>query len=661
MRYSILGKTGLKVSALGFGCMRLPMKNGKVDRELSTPLLRKAAELGVNFFDTAVMYCYGDSQAAMGDAFKGIREKVIISTKNHLKGVTPEIWRKTMEDSLKFVQTGYIDLYHHHGITWGDFVKYFDPDKGGLTKELLRAKEQGLVRHIGFSFHDKPENLIKLVDTGIYENVILQYNLLDQANADAMQYAHEKGMGVVVMGPVGGGRLGLKSEQILELTGGTAKSTVEAALRFVWGHRGVNVALSGMENIPMLEQNARFAEETKPFTEKELKTLNILVQERKEKSGVYCTACRYCMPGCSRGVEIPDNLDCLNQARIFGFTDFAKTRYNELKVKAAECIDCGKCVKLCPQKIRIPEKMKETALLLDPAAGNVTYKASLENIKKDGSFKMKVSAFNFSGSDRSPDISLRPDNTVEFDKTEISLPGMKAMERKKFKVKGRFTAGEGRFCFSAETNYDGKKHIIPKFYDSIIIKKRNGSGWEDGCWQTFCAEPEDFSGNSALAAKHGAGFKLEYDDTVLLLYADVTDDFLFKSNGDLHKGSLCDSLEVYLDGRKEENIGRSAYEKGVCQVMLYPGTPGKYPAFCHSPQGLSGVSVSSEATGGGYRIEAAIPFASFCTEPDIPPKIGFDLGVNSSDETGKRIGQYFFAGTNQNWRNASTWAEVWLK
>jgi uncharacterized protein len=660
MRYSMLGKTGMKVSTLGFGCMRLPMKAGKVDRELSTPMLRKAVDMGVNFFDSAVMYCNGDSQAAIGDALKGIREKVFLSTKNPAAHAKPDDWWRIMEDSLRLLQTDYIDLYNQHGIGWETFVKHLDPDKGGRVKEFIKAKEQGLIRHIGFSFHDSPESLIKLVDTGIFENVILQYNLLDQANADAIQYAHEKGMGVVVMGPVGGGRLGLASDQIVELTKGAAKSTVEAALRFVWAHPGVNVALSGMETMAMLEQNVDIALHGGPFTKDQLKGLNSLVEERKKKSGLYCTACRYCMPACEQGVKIPENLELLNQAKIFGLAKAAQERYNWLEVKAVECINCGKCVMLCPQKIQIPEKLRETALLLDPAAGSVVCDASVKELKPDGSFQMSLRLFNFSDKPRDVDIKLSSDTGMQFDNPEIHIPGLKDMGRKTVTVQGKIPVAGGRCCCSAEITYDGKQHILDKVYDCIVVTKGVSNNWASGSWHSAQAKPEDFSNMADVAVKHGLRFKLEYDDFSTALYTDVKDDFLFKSREEVNKGSLCDGLEVYLDGRPPKSIGKSAYEKGVYQVMMYPGTPGTHPAFYSSSQGIEKLTVTSEQTSQGYRIKAVVPFASFCVDPGKPLKIGFDIGVNSADETGNRIGQFIFAGTKNNWRDASTWIEAWL-
>jgi len=660
MRYSLYGNTGKKISALGFGCMRLPMKDGKVVRGLSTPMLRRAVELGVNFFDTAIGYCNGDSQAALGDALEGIRDRVFISTKNHLRGVSPSDWRRELERSLRLLKTDYIDLYNHHGMGWDDFVMNFDPEKGGLTAEMLKVKEEGLVRHIGFSFHDAPENLKKICDTGYYESVILQYNLLDQANDEAMRYARSKGMAVTVMGPVGGGRLGLATEQIRELTGGAAESTVEAALRFVWSHPAVNVALSGMEDMRMLEENVAIENSSGPFSREQLDGLNGLVAARKKKSGLYCTACKYCIPACGQGVQIPENLDLLNQAKIFGLGKAARERYGWLSGKAVACVNCGKCVPLCPQKIDIPARLRETALLFDPDSGKVVLDASVDAIGPDGKFEMKLEAFNFSDQDR--DITVAPVSAdkVVFEKQEVRFKDVKAMARRKAAIDCRVEA-EGRHLCSGKVRFGNQETDVPGLYDFILVKEGLSDDWASGYWCRTEAKAADFSGDAVAAGKHGLAFRLEHDKSSLVLLADVKDDFLYPGSAASDAGRLCDGLEVYLDARQAKRIGIPKYEKGVRQVMVYPGTPGKFPGYFSCPQGIEGIKVSAERTQTGYRLKAVFPFESFCVEPGIPEKIGFDVAVNSADSSGNRVGQFVFSGTKQNWQDASNWMEVWIK
>lgn len=662
MRYSQLGNTGMNVSALGFGCMRLPMENGKVVREKSTPLLRAAYEKGVNFFDTAIGYCGADSQPAVGEALEPFRDKVFISTKNHLHSSSDDEWWAQLENSLKLLRTDHLDLYNHHGISWKTFTEHLDPDKGGKTKLMLKAKEQGLVRHVGFSFHAPPEDLMKLADTGLFENVILQYNLLDQANAEAMQYVNEKGMGIVVMGPVGGGRLGLASDAIKDLTGGAAQSTPEAALRFVWAHPAVNVALSGMENIDMLEQNVQIADNTEPFTADQTQALNNLVQERKKKSGLYCSGCRYCMPECPNGVSIPEQLDLLNLVKIYGLNDAAKQRYEStwsVKVKASECIQCGKCSPKCPQNIDIPARMREVVTLLDSRAGAIAVETSLDSATPDGTFGLRLKAHSLADTPCDLKVTLTGAEGVSFDNATVDFGQVAPFGRVSKATTGQYAASSGRIAFGMDIAYADRQEHVDKTCEFVFLTRGVQENWDGEGWQEIPAPADAFTRNADTAASHGARFKLSYDDDTLVLLADVKDDFLAPSREAEHKGKLVDSVELFLDGRAPSKQGASRYEDGVHQITLYPGTPGSAPAFYNAKADLP-LDVSSEKTDGGYRLTARLPFSAFCTVSGTPKKIGFDLAVNTADAEGERIAQFVWAGGPDNWQDASKFREVWL-
>ncbi|MBI5725896.1 MAG: aldo/keto reductase [Planctomycetes bacterium] len=661
MRYSELGNTGLKVSALGFGCMRLPMKDGRVDRGLAIPMLHRAVELGVNFFDTAIGYCNSDSQAAIGEAMQAMRPKVVLSTKNSLSTASDDDWWRALENSLRLMRTDYLDLYSHHGINWEMYVNNLDPAKNGKTRLMLKARQQGLSRHIGFSFHDTPENLIKLVDTGCYENVILQYNLLDQGNADAMKYARQKGMGVVVMGPVGGGRLGLPSEQIRELTGGQAKSTPEAALRFVWGHPAVNVALSGMSEMRQLEENASLANSAKPFTPEQIATLDDAIAERKKKSGLYCTACRYCLPACQQGINIPDNLDMFNQVLIYGLKDNAKNRYkNTPGTRAAECVNCGKCMPLCPQGIKIPDRLNETALMLDGRAGSVICNTAMNRIGMDGGFQMSLRLRNFSAEERQIKVTVAGDGQTAVADDSKDFGAVPSMAWRAMTIGGKADVRRHQIVMKIGISCGPATQTLEKVYNYLVLPKGNGAQEKGDGWLSVEASEDDFTAAKDTARKHGLRFRLSRAKDGLDLTADVRDDFLFPSRAESHSGSLVDGLEVYLDGRQPSRIGFPKYEKGVYQLFLYPGTPGKYPAFFNSPQNIEGIDVSSERTPDGYRIRAKIPYASFCVAEGVPSKLGFDIAVNTADKGGKRVGQFIFAGGRDNWRDPSGFGEVWF-
>jgi len=363
MQYREFGNTGIKLSALGFGAMRLPMKGDDVDKDKAIAAMRRAYELGVNYFDTGYYYCNKQSEETVGEALRDIRDKVYISTKNPIEDASGANWRKRLERSLKVMKLEKIDFYQAlWGTNWKDYQEKFACPGGGL-KEALKAKEEGLIDHICFSFHDTVENLIKLLDTGYFEGVTLQYNLLDQSNEKGIAHAKKKGLGVVVMGPVGGGRLGRPSDKILKLIPGGVKSTPEMAFRYVLANPGVTVAISGMSTIQMVEENAATASRTEPLSAEERQLVQDMIEENKKLADLYCTGCGYCMP-CPNGVDIPENFRLMNYYRVYGLKDYAVEQYNtELKKKeswAAACVECEECEPKCPQHIPIIEQLKET-------------------------------------------------------------------------------------------------------------------------------------------------------------------------------------------------------------------------------------------------------------------------------------------------------------
>ena len=357
------------VSALGFGCMRLPMEGGHVKEEYSIKMLCRAYKLGVNYFDTAQNYCSGESQTVLGKAVKRMdRDKVYVSTKNRYKGDSASEWRRGLETSLSRLDVDYIDAYHSHTLSWDAFKKGFGV-KGGPLSEAQKAKEEGLIRHIAFSTHDSAENIIELINTGAFENMTLQYNILNRKNEEAIAIAHEQGMGVSIMGTVAGGRLARPDEEIQELRAGIAKSSAEIALRFVLSNPGVSTALSGMNSIEQVEENVATASRTEPLTPEEKIQVLESLEENKKLADLYCTGCGYCMP-CPNGVDIPANFLYMNYYRVYGLKDYARQQYAKLKEKSLEdmdvpswadtCIECEECEPQCPQEIPIIKQLKET-------------------------------------------------------------------------------------------------------------------------------------------------------------------------------------------------------------------------------------------------------------------------------------------------------------
>ena len=373
MIYRELGKTGLKISSLGFGCMRLPMVeiNGKkvVEQDKVDAMMHKAYELGVNYFDTAYFYNEFLSEAALGSAIKDIRNEIILSTKSpgHLVK-KPGDYRRLLEEQLTRLNVDHLDVYHFHGIGYESFLSI---DKAsGWIKDAQQAKDEGLFNHMAFSFHDEPENMNKLIDLGLFESVLCQYNVIDRKNEKAMAYAAEKGLGVIVMGPLGGGRvIGLPAE-LTESLNIEVKSNVELALRFVFANPNIDCALSGMENIDMLLENVAVSENRDELTSGEMIAISEVMVENEKLAQLYCTGCEYCMP-CPFEVNIPYIFKMMNYNKVYNLVDFAKEGYASIgqnpwvKGKRADaCTECGVCETKCPQKIEIIKQLKESHLAL---------------------------------------------------------------------------------------------------------------------------------------------------------------------------------------------------------------------------------------------------------------------------------------------------------
>lgn len=374
MNYRNYGNTGEMVSTLGFGCMRLPEAyiKGKwyIDEEKALPMLFKAYESGINYFDSAPYYCNKNSEYAVGKALKNVRNKVKLTTKLPIEDVKkPSDMRRFLENSLKKMDTSYVDFYHFWGM---NLTKLEMAKTNDLFNEARKAKEEGLIRHLSFSFHDAPENMIKIIDAGegLFDSVLCQYNLLDRANEKSIAYARKMGLGVAAMGPVAGGRLAAPTELYKKLTGKESIATYELALKFVLGNENISIALSGMQNMDMLEKNLAIANAETYMTKSEWDKVGMAMEEIKKFSELYCTGCNYCQP-CPKNIIIPKLFNMYTCHNVYGLTGVAKDEFEAYKKSPQNgalpeaCVDCGLCEEKCPQHLKIREELKRVVNVLE--------------------------------------------------------------------------------------------------------------------------------------------------------------------------------------------------------------------------------------------------------------------------------------------------------
>lgn len=370
MRYRKLGKTNEEVSILGFGCMRFPQIDEKIDEKEATNMIRHAVDNGVNYIDTAYIYHDGESEAFVGRALgEGYREKVKLATKLPTWLVkSREDMDKYLNEQLKRLQTSYIDFYLVHSLN----VETYETIKGyGLFEFLDKIKKEKLVKHIGFSFHDTIGLYKEIIDDYDWDFTQIQYNYIDedyQAGTEGLLYASSKNLGIVIMEPLRGGalvnNLSKGIEDIIE-NSKVKKTPAEWAFKFLYNKEQIGVVLSGMSTMEQVIDNLKIADTQgieNSITTDEKETLAKLRDEFKSKIKVNCTGCKYCIP-CPVNVSIPNCFELLNNASMFDNISVSKEIYNNILVKeendASRCVECGKCETKCPQHIKIREVLKE--------------------------------------------------------------------------------------------------------------------------------------------------------------------------------------------------------------------------------------------------------------------------------------------------------------
>ncbi len=372
-----LGKTGIETTILGFGAMRLPtLKVGEnaIKHEEAIKLMRKAFDAGVNHVDTAYNYHDYESEIVVGKALKdGYREKVTLSTKSpvwHEDFKETEHFDKYLNESLKKLDVEYIDIYFLHALGKKRWDEKVVPLK--LLEEGKKAKEDGRIKFFGFSYHDAPNNAREMIDSEAFDVMLIQYNILDDQYESIIKYAADKGLGVLVMGPVGGGRLaGNPPKELQPLLTKKRTNFTDLAFKYVWSNPNVSVALSGMGSEEMLEDNLAIASSKDVTLTRDERINTKKVEARfKELTDLICTSCNYCMP-CPNEVNISFIFRSMIMSQVYGQEDQGKLYYSKIGTKdwppgkqADACIECGECEPKCPQKIEIIDQLKKAHEIL---------------------------------------------------------------------------------------------------------------------------------------------------------------------------------------------------------------------------------------------------------------------------------------------------------
>lgn len=373
MQYRKFGNCSFEISALGFGTMRLPVINGnytEIDEDKSIELVRSAIDSGINYIDTAYPYHGGNSELVVGKALKsGYREKVKLATKLPVWLVKKySDFDKYLNEQLKKLQTDHIDMYLLHALSK---ERILDMETLGVYKFLDGAIKDGRIKYAGFSFHDDVDTFKKIVDSYNWTFCQMQYNLLDenyQAGTEGLKYAASKGLAVIIMEPLKGGKLAISvPDEVKKLYSDVKRTPADISLTWVWNHPEVTLLLSGMNTHAQLNENIATSNNALPnsMSVKELEFVDTVQGEYKKCIKVDCTRCEYCMP-CPFGVDIPENFSLYNSIYMYNDLKDSQEKYMKMpeEKRASSCRSCGKCETLCPQHLPIRKHLKEAVLKL---------------------------------------------------------------------------------------------------------------------------------------------------------------------------------------------------------------------------------------------------------------------------------------------------------
>jgi len=371
------GRHGERLSVLGYGCMRFTRSGTSIDLEKAEKEILLAFNSGVNYYDTA--YIYPGSEVALGEILERnkIRDKVFIATKlpQYMISSSKAV-DKYFNEELSRLRTTYVDFYLMHHLT--DIAQWQRLKGLGILDWIDRKKASGEIRNIGFSYHGNSDNFLKILEDYDWDFCQIQYNYLDensQAGVVGLKAAAKKGIPVIIMEPLRGGKLvNLLPEKAKQAIAADKRgwSAAQWGLRWLYNQSEVTVVLSGMNSLEMVQENVKTASDARAgdFTEEDFKLIETVKREIGASEKIGCTGCRYCMP-CPKGVDIPGIFRCWNTmyteskkgGRAQFFQTVALTREPSF---ASQCIECGKCEKHCPQSLPIREKLKEADRDLRP-------------------------------------------------------------------------------------------------------------------------------------------------------------------------------------------------------------------------------------------------------------------------------------------------------
>ena len=368
---------GRDVSILGYGCMRLTRKGRSIDLEKAESEIMAAFRAGVNYFDTA--YLYPGNEVALGQILEknGIREQVHIATKlPHYLVQKSSGLDRIFDEQLRRLRTDYVDYYLMHMLT--DLAEWERLKSLGILEWIEEKKRKGVIRNIGFSYHGNTDNFLKILDNYDWDFCQIQYNYLDehtQAGAKGLEAAAARGIPVIIMEPLRGGKLvNLLPEEAKKALArsGRGWTPAEWAFRWLYNQPAVTVVLSGMNSLKMIEENVATASEARAgaFTEADYAVIEQVRQLVRKTERVGCTGCRYCMP-CPKGVDIPGVFRSYNamyaESKWSGRWQYIQNvAMTKEPTFASQCIGCGKCESHCPQGLPIREKLKEADRALRP-------------------------------------------------------------------------------------------------------------------------------------------------------------------------------------------------------------------------------------------------------------------------------------------------------